>query len=264
MEVILIKDIENLGYANDIVNVKPGYANNYLIPPGLREGSYRSCEEDPRREPQAACPQGCQDPGRRTGSGREDRQPAAGNRCQGRGGTHLRCDHRCRPRRGFGCQRNRNRPQDHCRGEHQDPRRIRGRRQDSPRRQSDNQIYGNRRGVIPSLRFNRKGRSYRSAFFVGSPERKTAPACPPPSRNPEISIGKNKKIATFANGCGPGRRRRPCQTDARRIRSRRNSRFGAMHGREHSVPTPQKDPARLASHMRYCPDRNPNVRTPHA
>mgnify|MGYP000337056082 CR=1 FL=1 len=33
MEVILIKDIENLGYANDIVNVKPGYANNYLIPP---------------------------------------------------------------------------------------------------------------------------------------------------------------------------------------------------------------------------------------
>ena len=25
MEVILIKDIENLGYANDIVNVKPGY-----------------------------------------------------------------------------------------------------------------------------------------------------------------------------------------------------------------------------------------------
>ena len=35
MEVILIKDIENLGYANDIVNVKPGYANNYLIPQGL-------------------------------------------------------------------------------------------------------------------------------------------------------------------------------------------------------------------------------------
>ncbi|MBO5895600.1 MAG: 50S ribosomal protein L9, partial [Alistipes sp.] len=26
MEVILIKDVENLGYANDIVNVRPGYA----------------------------------------------------------------------------------------------------------------------------------------------------------------------------------------------------------------------------------------------
>ena len=36
MEVILIKDMDNLGYANDIVNVKPGYANNYLIPQGLQ------------------------------------------------------------------------------------------------------------------------------------------------------------------------------------------------------------------------------------
>jgi large subunit ribosomal protein L9 len=35
MEVILNQDIENLGYANDIVNVKAGYARNYLIPNGL-------------------------------------------------------------------------------------------------------------------------------------------------------------------------------------------------------------------------------------
>ncbi len=35
MEIILKKDIENLGYVNDIVNVKPGYANNYLIPQGF-------------------------------------------------------------------------------------------------------------------------------------------------------------------------------------------------------------------------------------
>ena len=39
MEVILIKDIENLGYANDIVSVKPGYANNYLIPQGFAKSA---------------------------------------------------------------------------------------------------------------------------------------------------------------------------------------------------------------------------------
>lgn len=35
MEVILKKDIHNLGYANDIVSVKDGYAQNYLIPQGM-------------------------------------------------------------------------------------------------------------------------------------------------------------------------------------------------------------------------------------
>ena len=35
MEVILKKDVENLGLEFDIVNVKPGYARNYLIPKGM-------------------------------------------------------------------------------------------------------------------------------------------------------------------------------------------------------------------------------------
>jgi len=35
MEIILTKDIENLGYKNDLKKVKPGYARNYLIPKGL-------------------------------------------------------------------------------------------------------------------------------------------------------------------------------------------------------------------------------------
>ena len=34
MEVILKESIESLGYAGDIVKVKPGYARNYLIPKG--------------------------------------------------------------------------------------------------------------------------------------------------------------------------------------------------------------------------------------
>ena len=32
MEVILKKDVENLGFIDDIVKVKPGYGRNYLIP----------------------------------------------------------------------------------------------------------------------------------------------------------------------------------------------------------------------------------------
>lgn len=35
MDIILKQDIQNLGYANDIVTVKDGYARNYLIPKGL-------------------------------------------------------------------------------------------------------------------------------------------------------------------------------------------------------------------------------------
>lgn len=34
MQVILKKDMEKLGYADEIVDVRPGYANNYLIPQG--------------------------------------------------------------------------------------------------------------------------------------------------------------------------------------------------------------------------------------
>lgn len=35
MEVILIKDVENVGDANTLVKVKDGYGRNYLIPRGL-------------------------------------------------------------------------------------------------------------------------------------------------------------------------------------------------------------------------------------
>ena len=45
MEIILIKDVEKLGYANDIVKVKAGYANNYLIPQGLAKVATESAKK---------------------------------------------------------------------------------------------------------------------------------------------------------------------------------------------------------------------------
>ena len=35
MNIILLKDVDNLGYENDVVTVKPGYARNFLIPQGF-------------------------------------------------------------------------------------------------------------------------------------------------------------------------------------------------------------------------------------
>jgi len=35
MEIILLQDINKLGHKDDLVNVKPGYARNYLIPGGF-------------------------------------------------------------------------------------------------------------------------------------------------------------------------------------------------------------------------------------
>ena len=45
MQIILIKDVEKLGYANDIVVVKPGYANNYLLPQGYAKVATESAKK---------------------------------------------------------------------------------------------------------------------------------------------------------------------------------------------------------------------------
>ena len=152
MEVILIKDMENLGYANDIVTVKPGYANNYLIPSGLRKGRHRIRQEGSRRESPPARPQGRQDPRRRTGARRDHRQPAAHAGPEGRGGQALRYGYRHRPGRGTGCQRHRTRPQADRRRGHQDRRRVRSDRQTPQGGQGRHQILGYRRRIIRARR----------------------------------------------------------------------------------------------------------------
>ena len=45
MQVILIKDVEKLGYVNDIVDVKPGYANNFLLPQGYAKVATESAKK---------------------------------------------------------------------------------------------------------------------------------------------------------------------------------------------------------------------------
>ena len=46
MQVILKERLENLGDAGEVVNVKPGYARNYLIPQGL---AYEATEANLKR-----------------------------------------------------------------------------------------------------------------------------------------------------------------------------------------------------------------------
>ena len=56
MEVIQIQDVENLGYKDEVVNVKPGYARNYLIPQHMAvvasKSNIKALEEKLRQQSQ--------------------------------------------------------------------------------------------------------------------------------------------------------------------------------------------------------------------
>lgn len=45
MEIILKQDVDNLGHKDQIVNVRPGYANNYLIPQGYAVAATASAKK---------------------------------------------------------------------------------------------------------------------------------------------------------------------------------------------------------------------------
>ena len=58
VEVILRRDVADLGLAGEMVNVRPGYARNYLIPQGIAleatQGNRRRFEEERRRIEESA------------------------------------------------------------------------------------------------------------------------------------------------------------------------------------------------------------------
>lgn len=57
-EVILQRDVEDLGTAGEVVQVAPGYARNYLLPQGFAlpatDGNLKRIHEERRREERAA------------------------------------------------------------------------------------------------------------------------------------------------------------------------------------------------------------------
>ena len=123
MEVILIKDIENLGYANDIVNVKPGYANNYLIPQGYAKSATAAAKK--------VLAENLKQRAHKDAKILADAQALAETIAavavgEGRGGQTLRYGHGNGPRRGARRQGHHRRPQADQRRGRQDRRRVRG------------------------------------------------------------------------------------------------------------------------------------------
>lgn len=77
MQVILIKDVEKLGYANDIVDVKPGYANNYLIPSGYAKAATAAAKKVLAENLKQRAHKDAKILARCSGSCRKNREPSA-------------------------------------------------------------------------------------------------------------------------------------------------------------------------------------------
>ena len=127
MQVILIKDVENLGYANDIVEVRPGYANNYLIPQGYAKSATASARKVLAERGQADR--------RRRSAGSQAGRDRVDHHRQSRGRTHFRFGNRSERGRSPERKRDRRRPQEHQRRPREDDRRLRSRREALQRHQ---------------------------------------------------------------------------------------------------------------------------------
>ena len=155
MEVILLKDMEKLGYANDIVNVKPGYANNYLIPQGYAKAATASAKK--------VLAENLKQRAHKDAKILADAQALAEKianlpltiAMKAEEGQDLRFGDRSRSGRGAGSQRRRVGSQDDYGRGDQERRRVRGFGQVAPRGEGHDQVHGRSRGVNVefSLRF---------------------------------------------------------------------------------------------------------------
>ena len=147
MEVILIKDVDKLGYANDIVDVRPGYANNYLIPQGLAKSATASA----RKILAENLKQQAHKEAKLVGDAEALAAKIAEADGQGRGRTHFRIDHGGSPGRSPRSQGHHGGSQEHLAGCSEDDRSLRSLCQNLQRNLRDRSFRGGRRRVRQSF-----------------------------------------------------------------------------------------------------------------
>ena len=187
--------MEKLGYANDIVNVKPGYANNYLIPQGYAKAATASAKkvlaENLRQRAHRT-----QDSGRAQALAETIANLPLSLAVKAEEGNALRYGHRHRPGRGSRSQRHHRGPQADHGGRHQDRRRVRGYGPSAQGGQGYDQILGYRSRIrFRNPQTKKGGRCFALPFFRRVRRHRntsgtTAPDAGPRLR-PEISAARH-------------------------------------------------------------------------